>query len=185
MTLLWDRPLSTWAQIALAVAAMLGLSGLFLQMKASKNAERRDELRRSDEALSRLYAIEIDIRKFLCAYPEIREYLADDPTGAKFKELQRGPTQDKTTLLVRIKLVCGMYGNFFEYYLLVEHDFNDAMKEQVQIAYRNYIHLICGQSYAVRSHLLSAPDTWTENLIEIIHDAEPEAAHSAAIAPAQ
>jgi hypothetical protein len=166
------RPPSSWAQILLAAAVVAGLSGLYLQLRAYRNADERESQRRNGEALSRVYAIEIDIRKFLCNYPEIREYLSDDPNGKKFKQLEHGSTEESQKLLVRIKLVCGMYCNFFEYYLLVEHDLSDGMKDQVQTAYRNYIRMIGRQSYALRSHLLGAPDTWTDTLVQIILSAE-------------
>jgi len=163
---------SASAQVVTAAIALIGVVGLFRQFQSYNEANEREDRRRSDETVCRLYATEIDIRKFLSTYPEVREYLVDDPDGRKFENLQHDKSRDATATVSRIHLVCGMYGNFFEYYLLIESSINHEDKEAIRTAFHNYIATVCERSAALRAHLNEYRDTWTSKLIGISDEAE-------------
>jgi hypothetical protein len=164
--------MAAYAQITTAAIALVGVVGLFRQFQSYNEANEREDRRRSDDAVSRLYATEIDVRKFLSTYPEIREYLVDDPDGKKFEKLRNSKSSDATATVNRVRLACGIYGNFFEYYLLIESSINHQDKESIRTAFHNYIASICERSAALRMHLNEYRETWTSRLIAISDAAE-------------
>ena len=164
------RPKSSWASILTVIITLVGFVGVYRQFQWYNEANEREDRRRSDETVARLYATEMDIRKFLSGYPELRQYLADDPGGAKFDELRKDKSNE--TLLSRVRLVCGMYANFFEYYLLIETHISHKDQDSIRKAFRNEINSVLDQSGALRWHLVQDRETWTSKLMEIRDAAE-------------
>jgi hypothetical protein len=170
----WAQKLQAVCACFTAAAAIAAVIGLFVQFRTYNESNLREDRRRSDEALGRLYSYEIDARKFLSNFPELREFLIDDPKGEKFRKLEHEQSDKSKKNLDRLRLVAGMYGNFFEYYLLIEPEINHHDSESIQKAFRNYMTRLLHDSYLLREHLLKYSTTWTEKLMTVVKAVEEE-----------
>lgn len=152
------------------VIAAIGLIGLALQFKTFNATAVREAQRRSEETISKLYLVDIDIKKSMLAFPEVRDLMFDDPDGTKYKTLNPSPTGDLKRI-EQVKLLCGVYGNFFEHYLFLESNIIHPEKESIKKTWRDYIEFMAKSSYAFRQYIHSNKSIWNQGIIDYVEAA--------------
>ena len=155
------------------VIALVGLIGLWLQFRTFNSTVDREAQRRSEETISKLYLVDIDIKKSMLASPAVRDLMFDDPGGDKYKKLN--PTEsDDLKLIEQVKLLCGVYGNFFEHYLFLEGNIIHPAKDSIKTTWRSYIKFMASSSYAFRQYIHSTQSIWNQGIIEYVDAAREQ-----------
>jgi hypothetical protein len=166
------RSISGVCSVITTVIAVVGVSGLLLSFKNSANAIYRDEQRKSDDLIAKLYTIDIDIKKSMAAFPKLREYLFDDESGEKFKLLQLGKNDDNE-VINKARLFSGVYGNYFEYFLIHEQYIEHPEKKKLlRKVLNDYLKFVCDYSYVFRYHLTNTKPIWSKDLLDMVEAAE-------------
>jgi hypothetical protein len=164
--------ISTVCSCITTLIAIVGLSSLILNFRTYSDAIQREEQRKSDDVLARLFTMDIDIKKTMVGYPKTREFLFEDPSGTKYLRLQADKAEDGK-LINETRLFCGVYGNYFEYFLMhesyIQHpDKKDVLRKEWQA----YLTFVCNNSYAFRNHLLRTKSSWSTEIIDVVEAAE-------------
>ena len=150
-----------------AVIALFGLLGLWLQFRTFNSTVDREAQRRSEETMSKLYLVDIDIKKSMIASPAVRDLMFDDPGGDKYKKLNPAETDDLKQI-DQVKLLCGVYGNFFEHYLFLEDNIIHPAKDSIKETWRGYIKFMADKSYAFREYILSNTSIWNQGILDYV-----------------
>ena len=153
------------------VIALVGLIGLWLQFRTFNSTADREAQRRSEETISKLYLVDIDIKKSMMASPAVRDLMFDDPNGDKYKKLN--PT-DHGERIEQVKLLCGVYGDFFEHYLFLENNIIHPEKESIKQTWRGYIQFMADSSYAFRQYIHSTKSIWNQGIIQYVEAARKQ-----------
>ncbi len=155
------------------VIALVGLIGLWLQFRTFNSNIDREAQRRSEETISKLYFVDIDIKKSMIASPAVRDLMFDDPDGDKYKKLN--PTDsDGLKLIDQVKLFCGVYGDFFEHYLFIENNIIHPEKDSIKSTWRGYIKFMADNGYAFRQYIHSTKSMWNRGIIDYVEAARKE-----------
>lgn len=155
------------------VIALVGLIGLWLQFRTFNSTAKREAERRSDETISKLYLVDIDIKKSMLASPAVRDLMFDDPGGDKYKKLDPAKGDD-LKLIEQVKLLCGMYGNFFEHYLFLEDNIIHTANKSIKDSWRGYIEFMSKSSFAFRQYIHSTQSIWNEGIIKFVEAARKQ-----------
>jgi hypothetical protein len=153
--------------------ALLGLLGLWLQFRTFNSTVDREAQRRSEETISKLYLVDIDIKKSMMASPAVRDLMFDDPVGDKYKKLNPAESDD-LKLIEQVKLLCGVYGNFFEHYLFLEDNIIHPAKDSIKSTWRGYIEFMANSSYAFRQYIHSTHKIWNQGIIAYVDAARKQ-----------
>lgn len=155
------------------VIALVALIGLWLQFRTFNSTLDREAQRRSEETISKLYLVDIDIKKSMIASPAVRDLMFDDPGGDKYKKLN--PTDNGDVKLIeQVKLLCGVYGDFFEHYLFLESNIIHPEKDSIKTTWRDYIKFMADSSYAFRQYIYSTKSIWNQGIIEYVEAARKQ-----------
>jgi hypothetical protein len=164
--------ISTICSCVTTFLAIVGVSGLILNFKNASDASFREEQRKSEDLIARLYTMDIDLKKSMVNTPKVREYLFDDPKGIKFRELKASNEGDDR-LINETRLFCGAYGNYFEYFLFHESYIQYPRKKAaLRKEWRGYMQFVCDNSYAFREHLTRTSSSWSKEIIDIVRVAD-------------
>jgi hypothetical protein len=155
------------------VIALVGLIGLWLQFRTFNSTVDREAQRRSEETISKLYLVDIDIKKSMIASPAVRDLMFDDPDGVKYKKLNPDENGD-LNLIEQVKLFCGVYGDFFEHYLFLENNIIHPEKDSIKSTWRGYIKFMADSSYAFRQYIHSTKSIWNKGIIDYVEAARNE-----------
>jgi hypothetical protein len=166
------QTISTICSCITTFLAIVGLSGLALSFQTVSEAAKREEQRKSDDLIARLYTMDIDLKKSMVSVPRVRELLFNDPNGTKFKRLKSEDESDNR-LINETRLFCGAYGNYFEYFLFHEPYIQfPEKKEALRNEWRGYMKFVCDNSYAFRDHLKRTKGSWSKDIMDIVKAAE-------------
>jgi hypothetical protein len=151
-----NRLLSNRAQIASAIfsaftalAAVLAMVSFFQATSAQKQHD-------AEEAIARLYPMDVNVNLPLGAHPNVRAALNDDPDGKVFNKL----TSPEKTLF---KAACDAIGDEFEYYLLIrDHIRSHPQGKDIVKAWVGYLHRTWRRSYGLRDDINADREIWTE-----------------------
>lgn len=152
-----------------AVIALVGLIGLWLQFRTFNSTVVREAQRRSEETMSELYLVDIDIKKSMIASPAVRALMFEDPNGDKYKKLNPADNGD-FKLIEQAKLLCGVYGNFFEHYLFLENNIIHSEEKSIKNTWRGYIDFMAQNSYVFRQYIHSTESIWNAGIIKYVED---------------
>jgi hypothetical protein len=155
------------------VIALVGLIGLWLQFRTFNATVDREAQRRSEETISKLYLVDIDIKKSMMTSPAVRDLMFDDPVGDKYKKLNPTDAND-LKLIDQVKLLCGVYGNFFEHYLFLEDNIIHPAKKSIKSTWRGYIEFMANSSYAFRQYIHSNTSIWNQGIIDYVQAARKQ-----------
>lgn len=166
-------PLLAICPCVTVVIALVALIGLWLQFRTFNSTVDREAQRRSEETISKLYLVDIDIKKSMIASPAVRDLMFDDPSGDKYKKLNPTDSGD-VKLIEQVKLLCGVYGNFFEHYLFLESNIIHPEKDSIKTTWRGYIQFMADSSYAFRQYIHSTKSIWNQGIIEYVEAARKQ-----------
>lgn len=156
-----------------ALVALAGLIGLWLQFRTFNSTADREAQRRSEETISKLYLVDIDIKKSMISSPAVRDLMFDDPDGAKYKKLDATNDND-VKMIEQVKLFCGVYGDFFEHYLFLENNIIHPEKVSIKSTWRGYIEFIAKNSYAFRQYIHLTESIWNKGIVQYVEAARAQ-----------
>ena len=148
------RPRSSRAQIVaatcevfIAVAACFGVFSFYHSIQVAK-------VQNAEEAIARLYPLDVNVNQALGQRAKARESLYEDPNGIVYAGLTE---EDKSVF----KDACAALGGVFEYYLLIRDDVRHHPKgEEIIQSWDGYIEATCHRSFGFRGYINATRKTW-------------------------
>jgi hypothetical protein len=161
------RPRSNFAQWVSAACAVVtvgiagfGVYSIDAQLKhlATQREEinyrlEREEQRKVEELLSRLTALDNELNRVLLDWPHLRPIFVNDRDGKKCGEAVRADAANKE----RIKVLCSMYCNMFDYFFHLQNRLKDQKLERAAMAasavyedWRAYLESLYARSFIFR-----------------------------------
>lgn len=168
-----------------AVAAVVGVVGLLWQSEryqdqVMRDSRRdfeqiqRDSQRRTDEALCKLYAADVEFHKYLGAndlhgifFPSKNETLWRDEKNWR----KRVESNLQARGLIKLRAACQMMANLLESYLLLEDSLSGETRLQMRPAWRQYISWTYERNPFFREYMEETRPTWTQKFNDLL-DAE-------------
>jgi hypothetical protein len=150
------RSLSNRAQIVSAFFSTFTAIAVIFAVLNFFQATSLQTQHNAEEALARLYPMDVSVNQPLGAHPNVRAALNDDPDGEVFRKLNR---EEKTLF----KAACDAIGDEFEYYLLIrDHIRSHPQGTDIVKAWDGYLHRTWRRSYGLRDDINAAREIWTE-----------------------
>ena len=114
----------------------------------------------AEEAIARLYPMDVNVNQPLGAHPEVRAALYDDPDGKLYKEL----TLEEKTFF---QAACDAIGDEFEYYLLIrDHIRCHPQGKDIVKSWDGYLRRTWRRSYGLRDDINGDREIWTETFLK-------------------
>ena len=136
-----------------AVAVVLAMMNFFQATSAQKQHN-------AEEAIARLYPMDVNVNQPLGAYPKVRAALYDDPDGKLYNQLF---LEEKTLF----EAACDAIGDEFEYYLLIrDHIRCHPQGKDIVKSWDGYLHRTWRRSYGLRADIKANPEIWTETFLK-------------------
>jgi len=129
------------SEVFIAIIASLGVYSFShgLHVEKVQNAE---------NAIARLYPLDINVNQALGQRAKAREALYNDPPGTVYRDL----TEDDKCV--------------FEYYLLIRDNINDHPKgKEITDSWDAYIEATCKESYGFREYIKANREIWTPTFL--------------------
>jgi hypothetical protein len=149
------RPKANRAQIVTAISEVLigvmACTGVWslrhgLSVEKEQNAE---------NAIARLYPLDINVNQALAQRPKARKALESDPDGSVYRGLSE---EDQSVF----EEACSSLGGVFEYYLLIRHSIRFHRRGgQIVQSWDAYMEATCKNSYGFRKYINEDRKIWT------------------------
>jgi len=156
-----SRTISAYCSIVTTCVTVIGVTAVALQIRSYVETKKRENRKKQEELIAKLYFTDIDIHKLLLQEPLIQQVMYRDPRGDFFQKLQE---IDKS----KCNAVSQMYGDLLEYYAMLEKDLETGDEDSKQMAYawEQCIKYFWTHSFAFRRYIVLTKGSWTPRFLE-------------------
>jgi hypothetical protein len=143
------------------IVAVVGLLGLYLQVRQYNEAAGQESERKVRDAFAKLYPMDMEVWKFIGQNGRLKSAFIADEKGAVWRDL----SDDEKG---RFDAASQMMGDMFEYYLLVQPDLVENKWASHNDCWAAYMAMIYRQSAGFRDFISRTEGEWTPTFKEQI-----------------